>query len=216
MRRIIHIALAFAASCAGARAAPVGVRALPVARAAAFSLVGHGHLRWAANLRATPSVSAARLAMLPPESAVDVDAWATDNLGRAWYHRSGAVSGWIYADAVLLDRGAPAAPAALLAPLRGTGLWTTDGALRCASASAVVAAARAAGLSHLYVEVAESSRGFYGAGPGRAAPPGPPRRPARHRLGLPLPARPARRCGPDGGRRALRRALGRPPGRRAR
>ncbi len=44
--------------------------------------------------------------------------------------------------------------------------------------AAVVAAARAAGLSHLYVEIAESSRGFYGA-PGLAA-----LLPAAHRAGL--------------------------------
>lgn len=81
------------------------------------SLAGHGHLRWAVNLRVGPSTATTRLATLPADSPVSVDAWTTDSLARAWYHRAGAVPGWIYADAVLLDRSMTPAPATLLAPL---------------------------------------------------------------------------------------------------
>jgi hypothetical protein len=72
----------------------------------------------------------------------------------------------------------PANPATVLAPLRGKGMWLTYATLQHTPVTAIVSAARAVGLSHLYVEVAASHRGFYGR-PGLAA-----LLPAAHRAGL--------------------------------
>jgi len=87
-------------------------------------------------------------------------------------------AGWIYGDAVTFDAGAPVSPTALLAPLRGKGMWFTYPLLQTSPITAIIATARAAGLSHLYVEVARSNRGFYG-GSGLAA-----LLPAAHRAGI--------------------------------
>jgi hypothetical protein len=104
------------------------------------------------------------LTLLPRGAALAVDAWATDSDGIAWYHgASGYGAGWVYGDAITLDPGHPTNPAALLTAVQGKGMWFTYALLRRLPAQAIVNAARAAGLSHLYVEVGDSAHGFYGA-----------------------------------------------------
>jgi hypothetical protein len=142
-------------------------------------LLARGSLRWPANLRVAPTVAATRVTLLPQGTALALDAWATDGDGVAWYHGASAYGrGWVYGDAVTLDPGRPTNPAALLTPVQGKGMWFTYALLRHISAQAIVSAARAAGLSHLYVEVGDSAHGFYG-GPGLAA-----LLPAAHRAGI--------------------------------
>ncbi len=154
-----------------------------------YALAARGLTREGAYLRAAPAFAAARLALLPAGTALAVDGWATDAGGAAWYHTAstsagasasvvGAVSGWVYGDAVTLDRGIPARATLAVAPFTGKGMWATYGLLQRASAAAIVSAARAAGLSHLYVEVGRANRGFYG-GPGLAT-----LLPAAHAAGL--------------------------------
>lgn len=146
---------------------------------APLPLTAHGRLWEAAYLRAAPAFAAARRATLPRGATLTVDSWATDAHGAAWYHTTGAGgTGWVYGDAVTLNAGHPASPAALLAPLRGTGMWATYPLLEHSPAAAVVRAARAAGLTRLYVEVGRSNAGFYGAA-GLAA-----LLPLAHRAGL--------------------------------
>ena len=84
------------------------------------------------------------------------------------YHAGPAAPPW-HPAVLVPDAALPAAPAApprraRLDAIRGTGMWIwqfsrTDGG----DAAAVVAAARAAGLSQLWVRVADSRDGFYGA-----------------------------------------------------
>ena len=127
-------------------------------------LVARGRLREAVYLRAAPAFSAVRLRVLRPGTMLPIRAWATDAGGAAWYQVAGASGlGWVYGDAVTFVRAHPAQPASLLAPLRGKGMWLTYPLLKHSPVSAIVTAARAAGLTHLYVEVGRSPDSFYGA-----------------------------------------------------
>jgi len=149
-----------------------------VARAT-LSLHVSGFLRWPTNLRVAPDTQARRVALLHAGAVLALDDWAVGTDGAAWYHSADAhLHGWIYADNVVLQRPRASGQAATLAPLRGTGMWLTYPLLRQTTAAELVATARAAGLTHLYVEVGISGSGFYGA-PGLAA-----LLPAAHRAGL--------------------------------
>ncbi len=121
-------------------------------------------LRVPAYLRAMPGFAATHLALLRSGIILPADSWAVDGVGAAWYHVHGSAgAGWIYGDATTFLTARPTAPEGLLAPFRGKGMWATYGLLQTSPVTAVVAAARAAGLTHLYVEVARSNKGFYGA-----------------------------------------------------
>jgi hypothetical protein len=114
---------------------------------------------------ATPTVR------VPAGEGVTVDAWATDRDGRMRFRvRSNLGTGWAAAGAVALASADPLTRLVdgkpIVAPLHGTGMWFTldsrehgeEAGIRVASAAA------GAGLSHLYVEVATSRGGFFGAG----------------------------------------------------
>lgn len=145
----------------------------------AMPLVARGVTREPAYLRVAPAFAAMTTTLLRRDTPLRIDAWATDTGGAAWYHAIGATGrGWVWGDAVTTDPGRPAQPAALLASLRGKGMWATYPLLTSSPAAQIVRAARAAGLTHLYVEVARTGRGFYGAA-GLAA-----LLPAAHRAGI--------------------------------
>jgi len=130
----------------------------------AMALRARLSLRVPAYLRAAPGFGATRLALLRGGASLPADSWAVDGVGSAWYHVHGlAGAGWVYGDAATFLTARPTVPETPLAPFRGKGMWATYGLLQTSPVTAVVAAARAAGLTHLYVEVARSNRGFYGA-----------------------------------------------------
>ena len=108
-------------------------------------------------------------ATLGPGTEVRVDAWQVGGDGRARYHvQAGPTAGWAAPGSVALQAADAASRqlrgASIAAPLAGTGLWfTLDSRQHGLGAGQRVAeAARAAGLSHLYVEVATSRGGFFG------------------------------------------------------
>ncbi len=142
---------------------PLPILPAPIANVA-MALRASLSLRVPAYLRAAPGFAAAHLALLHNGAILPADSWAVDEVGAAWYHVNGpAGSGWIYGDAATFLTSRPTVPKTLLAPFHGKGMWATYGLLQTSPVTAVVAAARAAGLTHLYVEVARSNRGFYGA-----------------------------------------------------
>jgi hypothetical protein len=103
-------------------------------------------------------------------TAVQVYGWTTDGGGRVRYRVSGAGgAGWAPPGAVALAAADPLTRMVngrpIVEPLRGMGMWfTLDTREHGAEAGSRVAqAARANGLSHLYVEVATSPGGFFGA-----------------------------------------------------
>ena len=142
---------------------PPPVLPTPIADVA-MALRARLSLRVPAYLRAAPGFAAAHLALLRSGVVLAADSWAVDEVGAAWYRvRGPSGSGWVYGDATTFLTSRPTVPKTLLAPFHGKGMWATYGLLQTSPVTAVVAAARAAGLTHLYVEVARSNRGFYGA-----------------------------------------------------
>jgi len=175
----ISIALALTLALGGSPTRGHAAARLAARPAAPLPLHARGSLRRPTNLRVAPDVQARRVALLHAGTVLALDGWAVGTDGAAWYHSADAhLHGWIYADNVVLARARPSGQAATLAPLRGIGMWLTYPLLRQTSAAALVAMARVAGLTHLYVEVGISGAGFYGA-PGLAA-----LLPAAHRAGM--------------------------------
>lgn len=107
---------------------------------------------------------------LPAATGVLVDAWVVGADGRVRYHVQGdGRTGWAAPGSVALLAADPLTRRVggrpITEPLRGLGMWfTLDSREHGEAAGArVAAAARANGLSHLYVEVATSPGGFFGA-----------------------------------------------------
>jgi hypothetical protein len=102
-------------------------------------------------------------------TAVLADAWAVDDDGRARYHvTAGGRTGWAAPGTVALQAADPVGrqvgERSITAPIHGKGLWYVLDSREhgTAPATRVAHAAAAAGLSHLYVEVATSRGGFWG------------------------------------------------------
>jgi hypothetical protein len=113
-----------------------------------------------ARLRGGPTTLAPLLRTIASGTRLRVVEWATDGAGLAWYHLSVPAAGWVSADHVNLDRGTPRPS---LAPLSGLGMWCTPPILDSASPAVLIATAKKNHITHLYVEVAGSHPGFYGA-----------------------------------------------------
>jgi len=113
-----------------------------------------------ARLRTQPDALAHLLRIMPDGTKLQVREWATDSSGQAWYHLSAPAPGWVSAGHVNLSRGTPRPS---LAPLRGLGMWCTPPIVDTAPPAALIATAINNHVTHLYVEVAGSRSGFYGA-----------------------------------------------------
>lgn len=131
----------------------------PVGAHSAMPLRALGVADGEARVRANPDAGARLLRIVGDATPLRVTAWATDSLGEAWYRLSAPLAGWVSADHVHLDRGAPRPS---LDPLQGIGMWCTPPVLDTAPPQALVAAAVANHVTHLYVEVAGSRDGFWG------------------------------------------------------
>lgn len=119
------------------------------------------------GLGTTPEGAAG--AALAAGTPVLVEAWVGGQDGRVRYRvRAEGVAGWAAPGAVALSAADPSTREVggrpIWEPLRGTGLWfVLDDRQHGAAAGARVAeAARANGLSHVYVEVATTRGGFFG------------------------------------------------------
>jgi hypothetical protein len=98
------------------------------------------------------------------------DGWSVGEDGLARYHvTAGGRAGWAPPGMVALQAADPVGRTvgdhAITAPIHGKGLWYVLDSREhgTAPATRVARAARSAGLSHLYVEVATSRGGFWGA-----------------------------------------------------
>ena len=103
-------------------------------------------------------------------TTVDVRAWTLGADGRARYEVVAAEqAGWAAPGSVALTAADPLTRAVagrpIVEPLRGKGMWYILDSREhgTAPAARIVGAARANGLTHLYVEVATSRGGFWGA-----------------------------------------------------
>ncbi|MGH2345982.1 MAG: SH3 domain-containing protein, partial [Chloroflexota bacterium] len=144
----------------GSSPSGVPVAPHPTGPHAPMALHTHGVADGAARLRGGPTTAAPLLRILPSGAKLQVVAWATDSTGQAWYQVNAPASGWISADHVNLDRGTTRPS---LAPVRGLGMWCTPPILDSAPPAVLIATAKQNHVTHLYVEVAGSHPGFYGA-----------------------------------------------------
>ncbi len=117
-------------------------------------------------LRVAPGAAAQATATLLPGERAFLTAWAADANGDVWYlAHVGGTLGWVWAYAILCDGPDPATAAVNGVPVwtaaSGKGLWFTDYLTRHTDIHALVAAAKALGVTHIYPRVAETSYGFF-------------------------------------------------------
>lgn len=149
--------------------APIPVRAPgggdvaphPIGPHAPMALHARGATDEWLHLRALPDAGSPSRRLLPPGTSIAIDAWATDAAGQAWYRLAAPRAGWVSAGSVNLAHGTGRAN---LRPVDGFGMWCTPDVLAVAPPEALIAAARAGHVTHLYLEVGRSNTGFYGAG----------------------------------------------------
>lgn len=100
---------------------------------------------------------------LPAGKMVTVNAWRQDSGGLIWY-RVGA--GWVQGDGIRFRTPPPGRVTVGGQPLwkrvAGKGMWLTLGTITQSDPNAIVRAARANGITNLYLEAAISPLGFHG------------------------------------------------------
>lgn len=116
-----------------------------------------------------PDSSAFPLVAVPLDRVVTITAWAADPSGRPWFQVVAAdVTGWAPAAAIHLDQPDSATRLVGGVPISqgvaGKGMWFTNYLPHHSDVGAMVRAAKLAGLTHVYAEVATSTYGFYGRG----------------------------------------------------
>jgi hypothetical protein len=98
-----------------------------------------------------------------PAGSAAISAWRQDASGAIWYR---VATGWIPSTYVRLVSPDPATERDAGSPLwqqaSGKGMWLTLGPIAQTRPSAIVKAARHAGIQHLYLESAISPLGFHG------------------------------------------------------
>lgn len=136
-------------------------------RSAIFPLAAGGVTAEWVNFRSGAGVENARISVLPPGTPFVVRAWQIDSDSSPWYRVAvGGQSGWLWSGAVRLVSPAPSRVVVrgqpIWWPVAGKGMWMPVPLMAMANPHAVVKAAHALGLTHIYLEVGSSGRGFYG------------------------------------------------------
>ncbi len=132
-----------------------------------FPLHAGGTITQYTELRSAPSPSARITGEILPGERATVTQWMPDANGDVWYlaHVQGTL-GWVWAYALLFDGPDPATAQLpngqpVWSVIAGKGLWFTDYLPRHTDIHALVAAAKALGVTHIYPRVAETSYGFF-------------------------------------------------------
>ncbi len=131
-----------------------------------YALTGAGIITQFTQLRSAPSATARVTADLLPGAQANVTQWSADANGDIWYlaHVQGTL-GWVWAYALLFSQPDPSTYAVNGVPVwsaaAGKGLWFTDYLTHHTDLTAMMEAAKALGITHIYPRVAESSYGFY-------------------------------------------------------
>ncbi len=140
----------------------------PVSSASGTSaLRGAGTIVQPTLLRSSPGKTARVVATLAPGQRATVSAWSGDSDGDVWYlAHAGGTLGWLWAYALRFDAPDPGTHEVngkpIWAPVAGKGMWVVNYMPRHFDAHALITAAKKAGITHIYLEVATSRDGFYG------------------------------------------------------
>ncbi|MBI2940163.1 MAG: SH3 domain-containing protein [Chloroflexi bacterium] len=127
-------------------------------------LSASGLTRGDPNVRQRPSLGAPIIGTLGPGDRFEVRAWAGDAAGGIWYRiDAGGIEGWVYAALTQLQFPDPTTVAEEGEPIwqsvSGKGMWTFYDVLVYSDPIYLIAAARATGISHLYVEAPANASG---------------------------------------------------------
>lgn len=131
-----------------------------------FPMSAQGSTIAPATLYAWPGTGAAPLEGVPAGAALTISQWAGDPVGQPWYFVKTSVgAGWVWSGAIRLDEPDPATHLVhgkpVWSPVAGKGMWFTNYQTRHADLNRLIADAKAAGITHIYAEVAISWWGFY-------------------------------------------------------
>ncbi len=131
-----------------------------------FPLAGHATVTLPATVYARVDTRSMPLANLAPGTDLVLSAWATDAHGNPWYNAATAQgSGWIWGGDVRMDQPNPATEQVngqpIWAPMAGKGMYATNYLVHHSDIDALVQAAKKAGITHIYTEVAITRYGFY-------------------------------------------------------
>jgi hypothetical protein len=134
-----------------------------------YAMQGMGTITQPVGMRSGPRDDAAVVASLTPGARVAVVQYAADANGDIWLLATyGDVRGWLWAYAVTMDGPDPGSRMIngkpIWQPVAGKGMWIMNYFTRHTDIQTLVNAAKAAGITHLYPEVAISNDGgFFGA-----------------------------------------------------
>ena len=122
-----------------------------------------------ATLYAGPGETVLPMGALNPGDGVSIQAWAADAQGRPWYQvRTDGTVGWLWSGDARLRAPDPATRATAGVPvwqkIAGKGMWFTNYLSHHSDVNALMRAAKLAGITHVYAEVAISNFGFYAQG----------------------------------------------------
>ncbi|HKT40301.1 MAG TPA: hypothetical protein VJR48_18160, partial [Ktedonobacterales bacterium] len=131
-----------------------------------FPLIGHAAVTIPASVYASPDTRSMPLASLTPGAELAFSAWATDAKGSPWYKVSITQgNGWIWGGDIRMDMPNPATESVngkpIWTPMAGKGMYATNYLVHHSDVNALVQAAKKAGITHLYTEVAITRYGFY-------------------------------------------------------
>jgi hypothetical protein len=120
-----------------------------------------------APLYAAPGAISGPVARIASGTPVRLLAWAGDRAGHTWYKvATPLLIGWLWSGAVSLYQPNPAVQQVkgqpIWMPVYGKGMWFTNYLPRNSNITAIIDAAKLAGVTHLYAEVAITQYGFFG------------------------------------------------------
>lgn len=132
-----------------------------------YSLDGRAIVTMPTTLYSDPDTRSMPLANLADGTALTFTAWASDARGNPWYKVTiSGGSGWVWGGAIRMDMPNPATRTIngkpIWAPMAGKGMYGTNYLVHHSDVNALVQAAKKAGVTHLYPEVAITQYGFYG------------------------------------------------------
>lgn len=132
-----------------------------------WPLAASGTLAAPATLLARPDAVALPITSVASGARVNINAWASDGNGSPWYQVVAPTgSGWLWSGNVRVEQPDPTTHAVNGKPIwtgvAGKGMWFTNYLARHADMIALMQAAKLAGITHIYAEVAITRYGFYG------------------------------------------------------